>query len=87
MWKPITEDEKAIFTIKFQTEKAINDLLSELYYSDYDGIVEIVANIRKENSKLVLDVSYEKIFSPTQKRKENSVRFKIIKGKGCQKIV
>lgn len=86
MWKPITEDEKAVYTLRFQTQKAIDELLSEIYYSGYSGFVQIWPEITKIKKKLVLEVKMEKYLLTPQNSKENSVRYQIIQGKGCKKI-
>lgn len=86
MWKPVTEDEKAVYTLKFQTQKAIDELLGELYYSGYNGFVQIWPEITKKKKKLVLEIKLEKYTLIPEKSKEESVRYQIIQGKGCKKI-
>jgi len=87
MLKPVTEEEKAIFTLRVQADKAKEELLSEAFYSDYDGYLDIWAVIKTKKGKLVLEMETKRLSNSTQSLShKDAVRYHVMPGKGVKKI-
>jgi hypothetical protein len=89
MIKPVTLDEKLLFTLKFQFEKLVDELLGDLVEEKYTGLVEIwpIYSYSK-NKELKLEIKYEKIVNVAAKKKsELSLRYHVAGEKGVKLIV
>lgn len=87
MLKPITSGERLELTMKIQFEKAIEELLYDLYEQKYNGFVDIWADIVKKKGKVVLDVQLKKIkVGSDPVTNDKCVRYHILPGKGVKKI-
>lgn len=89
MLKPVTEREKAEYTLKIQTGKAIEEILTELYFGGYEGFVDIwpVVKPDKKTGKLVLEVKSKKTLIATAKMADDgAARYHIAQGKGFKMI-
>lgn len=89
MLKPVTEQEKARYTLEIQFHRAVQELLCETYESGYSGYVDIwpVFESNKKNTQVVMTVSSAKVLvsSPTKKR-PGAQRYHIVQGKGCKRV-
>ena len=87
MLKPITEEEKAKYTLKVQTERAIQELLAEAYESGYNGYIDIWPIINSEKKQIIFEIQSKKILTPSAEASNKfAVRYHVLQGKGCKKI-
>jgi hypothetical protein len=87
MLKPITIEEKLDWTLRFQTEKAMNELFCDLIDQKYFGLVDIWANVKKEKGKIVLEIKMEKIKHSTDPMtNDKCARYLINPNKGVKLI-
>ena len=87
MLKPITEQEKAEFTLKLQFEKAVMELLTEAYEAGYTGYLDLYPSMEARRGQLVLEVKVTKV--PTSSHKlsdQNALRFHVQQGKGFKRV-
>ena len=89
---PLTEKEKLSYTLEVQTQKAIEELLSDAFYVDkYEGFLDIWPEEMKvdDNKTSVLKIEFQSkkvksIASPQEK--PNAIRFHISQSKGVKRI-
>lgn len=87
MLKPITEVERAQFTLKHQLEKAVEELLAEAYESGYTGYLDIWPLIKTSKNKLVMEVQSKKVPQPAALFSHaEAIRYHVQQGKGCKRI-
>lgn len=87
MLKPVTRHEKLEYTIKFQGERAINELLSEFIEEKYDGYVDIWFLTEKKDDGVIFKVESKKITLKSQPlTNPNAARFHIDPSKGAKLI-
>lgn len=87
MLKPITKEEKLDWTLRVQTDKAMNELFCDLMDQKYFGLVDVWANVKKQKGKFVLEVKMEKIKHPTDPMTNNiCARYHIVPDKGVKLI-
>jgi hypothetical protein len=87
MLPPITEQEKAMYTIKLQLEKATEDLLAEAYESGYTGYLDIWPLIKSNKKQLILEVESKKVLtSSSALSHKEAMRYHVQQGKGCKRI-
>ncbi len=88
MLKPITEEEKAKFTLCVQADKARDELLAEVYESGYEGYLDIWGVVsRNKKKKLVLDVKCAKVMYPNALTSHpDAARYHVAQGKGVKKL-
>ncbi|NBP15561.1 hypothetical protein EBU95_14375 [bacterium] len=82
-----TKKQKLEFTVTFQLERAIEELLSEAYHEEkYDGLLAISWNHDADSSKTNLSIQSKKIPAVPEKRQQNTVYFHICQGKGTKRL-
>lgn len=87
MLKPITEAEKAKFTLQVQFQRGVEELLSEVYETGYNGYLDIWPVISTKNKQLIMSISSNKIsFASSPDSNKNSIRYHIVQDKGCKRI-
>jgi hypothetical protein len=88
MLKPITEEEKLQFTLNLQAEKAVEEMLAEIYYSGYNGYVDIWPVLKKEKGKVVMELSLKKLGTSGAVKitDENAVRYHVVQNKGYLRV-
>jgi hypothetical protein len=87
MLPPITEQEKAMYTIKLQLEKATEDLLSEAYESGYSGYIDIWPIVTNNKKQVILEVSSKKVLTASSSLShKEAMRYHVQQGKGCKRI-
>lgn len=87
MLKPATRHEKLEYTIKFQGERAINELLSELIEQGYQGYVDIWFSTETKEGEVLFKVESKKITHKSQPlTNPNTARFHIEPSKGAKLI-
>lgn len=87
MLKPITEQEKAAFTLKAQLERSIQELLAEAYDAGYTGYLDIWPEMDHGRKQVIMTVKSGKVLSSTSPMSdENAIRYHVAQGKGCKRI-
>ena len=87
MLPPITEQEKAVYTLKLQLQKATEELLAEAYESGYTGYLDIWPVIKTKKGQLIMEVESKKVsHSSASSTHEEAMRYHIQQGKGCKRI-
>lgn len=87
MLKPITEVERAQYTLKIQLQKATEELLAEAYESGYTGYLDIWPVIKTKKGQLIMEVESKKVLhSSSSTKHEEVMRYHIQQGKGCKRI-
>lgn len=88
MLKPITEQERAVFTLKFQFQKAVEELLLEAIDDGYQGYLDVWPEISKSNSSEVcMEVKSKKVPLPvTSKSHPDCARYHVVPSKGYKRI-
>lgn len=87
MLKPITEAERAKYTIKIHTERATQELLAEAYESGYNGYIDIWPIIKTKKDKLVLELKSKKVSTAVESLTSfEAVRYHVAPNKGVKKI-
>jgi len=82
-----TKKQKLEFTVTFQLERAIEELLSEAYHEEkYDGLLAISWNHDVDSSKTNLSIQSKKIPAVPEKRQQNTVYFHVCQGKGTKRL-
>ena len=88
MIKPVTFDEKLLFTLKLQMEKLTDEILADLMEERYTGVVEIWPVHTYTKGEVKLEVKFEKISSTALKKKNKlSLRYHVLPDKGVKLIV
>lgn len=85
--KPITKEEKLVFTLKIEIEKMIDEILGQLFHEEkYSGVVEIWPEINENSSgELKVEVKHQKIQNTTVKKKNKwSIRYHVAPEKGVK---
>lgn len=93
MLKPITEQEKLLFTMQLNAERGTNELLSELYYDEkYEGYVDIwpTLSIKKtvfSKQRVKLQIGSKKVLAATSPLSNpNAIRYHVSQSKGVKKL-
>lgn len=87
MLPPITEQEKALYTLKLQLEKATEELLAEVYEAGYTGYVDIWPVVKTNKKQLILEVESKKVLHASSGLShQEAMRYHIQQGKGCKRI-
>jgi len=88
MLKPITEQERAAFTLQFQFQKAVEELLLEAIDAGYQGYVDVWPEISKsKSSEICMEVRSKKIPSPaSSKSHTDCARYHVVPSKGYKRI-
>lgn len=87
MLPPITEQEKASYTLKLQLQKATEELLAEVYEAGYTGYVDIWPVIKSNKKQLILEVESKKVLTASSSlSSQDAMRYHIQQGKGCKRI-
>lgn len=87
MLRPITEEEKAKFTLQVQFQRGVEELLSEVYETGYNGYLDIWPVITTKNKQVILSISSNKTnFASSPDSNEDSIRYHIVQDKGCKRI-
>ena len=87
MLKPVSTEEKLEWTLRVQTQKAIDEILTMLLDENYTGFVDIWAILKQQKKKMVLDVQHKKIKQVSDElSNENCVRYHVLPGKGVKLI-
>jgi len=87
MLPPITEQEKAVYTLKLQLQKATEELLAEAYESGYNGYIDIWPIVTNNKKQLTLEVSSKKVLVASSGLSHNeAMRYHVQQGKGCKRI-
>ena len=87
MLKPITEEERAKYTLKVQTEKATQELLAEAYEAGYNGYIDIWPELSNNKKQLIFEMKSKKILTVSSPRSHDfAIRYHVLQGKGCKKI-
>jgi len=88
MLKPVTEHEKATFTIKHNFQKAVEELLYEIYSDGFNGTVDIypIFSVDQRTNKITMEVKSEKVSGFKAAVPPGGARFHVQQGKGCKKI-
>lgn len=87
MKEPLSVEKKINVTLAVQGQKAIEELLSELYESGYKGYVDLWFVMEPTKNGLVLEINSTKVntaYSP--KTHEQSIRYHIVPGKGYKQL-
>jgi hypothetical protein len=87
MLPPITEQEKAVYTLRLQLQKATEELLAEVYEAGYTGYVDIWPVIKSNKKQLILEVESKKVLTASSSLSHNeAMRYHVQQGKGCKRI-
>lgn len=88
MLKPITEQERAAFTLKFQFQKAVEELLLEAIDAGYQGYLDVWPEISKsKSSEVCMEVKSKKIPSAvSSKSHPDCARYHVVPSKGYKRI-
>lgn len=87
MLPPITEQEKASYTLKLQLQKATEELLAEVYEAGYTGYVDIWPVIKSNKKQLILEVESKKVLTASSTlSNQDAMRYHVQQGKGCKRI-
>lgn len=87
MLPPITEHEKALYTLKLQLQKATEELLAEVYEAGYTGYVDIWPVLKTKKTQLIMEVESKKVLLAVSPMSHNeAMRYHIQQGKGCKRI-
>ena len=87
MLKPITEVERAQYTLKLQLQKATEELLAESYEAGYTGYLDIWPVIKTKKNQLIMEVESKKVSqSASPPSHQEAMRYHIQQGKGCKRI-
>lgn len=87
MLKPITEEERAKYTLKIQFQRGTEELLSEAYESGYNGYIDIWPLLTVKDNKLIMTVQSSKVpFVSTVNSHAEAIRYHICQHKGCKRI-
>ena len=87
MLKPVTEVERAKFTLKAQFDRAVQELLSEVYDTGYTGYLDIWPEISTKDKQIVMAVQSAKAtFASSVLNHKDAVRYHIVQDKGCKRI-
>lgn len=87
MLKPITEQERAQYTLKIQLERATEELLSEAYESGYTGYLDIWPALKTKKNQIIMEVESKKVLQAVSPMSHNeAMRYHIQQGKGCKRI-
>jgi hypothetical protein len=87
MLRPITEEEKAKFTLQVQFQRGVEELLSEVYETGYSGYLDIWPVITTKNKQVILSISSNKVsFASSPDSNKDSIRYHIVQDKGCKRI-
>ena len=87
MLPPITQTERAQYTLKLQLERATEELLSEAYESEYTGYLDIWPVIKTDKKQLIMEVESKKVLHSASPLSHNeAMRYHIQQGKGCKRI-
>jgi hypothetical protein len=82
-----TKKQKLEFTVTFQLERAIEELLAEAYHDEkYDGMLAISWEHNADKSKTDLSIHSKKIPAIPEKRQPNTVYFHVCQGKGTKRL-
>jgi len=92
--KPLTEKEKLSYTIETQTQKAIEELLSDAFYIEkYEGFLDIwpveinLEEQTKKNKVLKIEFQSKKVKSfGSPSENKNAIRYHISQSKGVKRI-
>jgi len=87
MLKPITEAERAKFTLKTQFQRGVEELLADSYESGYTGYLDIWPVLSTKDKRVIMSVSSKKVgFASSVPSDSEAIRYHIIQGKGCKRI-
>lgn len=87
MLPPITQTERAQYTLKLQLERAAEELLAEAYESGYTGYLDIWPVIKPKKNQLILEVESKKVLQAVSPMSHHeAMRYHIQQGKGCKRI-
>lgn len=89
MLKPITEQEKLLFTLQVEAERGTQELLSELYYDKkFEGYVDIwpILSTRKQGQVKLEIKSKEVMSSVASPTHRDATRFHVNQAKGVKKL-
>jgi hypothetical protein len=87
MLTPITEAEKAKYTLKIQFERAVEELLVETYESGYTGYLDIWPVVNTNKNQVVMKVACKKVLlAVSPSTNSEAMRYHIQQGKGCKRI-
>jgi hypothetical protein len=87
MLPTITEQEKAVYTLRLQLQKATEELLAEVYEAGYTGYVDIWPVIKSNKKQLILEVESKKVLTASSSLSHNeAMRYHVQQGKGCKRI-
>ena len=86
MLPPITEQEKAVYTLRLQLQKATEELLAEVYEAGYTGYVDIWPVIKSNKKQLILEVESKKVLTASSLSHNEAMRYHVQQGKGCKRI-
>lgn len=92
--KPISTEEKFMFTAQTLAQRGVDEILSTLFWDEqYNGLVDLWLEVahsapQKKNKKATeaeLVVRYKKVGSPFQKlSQETAVRYELKQGRGVR---
>lgn len=87
MLKPITEEERAKYTLQMQFHRGVEELLSEAYEAGYNGYLDIWPSISTKNNKLIMSVESKKVsFASSVQSHPEALRYHVCQNKGCKRI-
>lgn len=87
MLHPITEAERAKFTLKTQFQRGVEELLAESYDSGYSGYLDIWPTLTTKDKQVVMSVSSQKVgFASSNLSDPEAIRYHILQDKGCKRI-
>jgi hypothetical protein len=87
MLKPVTEAEKAKFTLRLQFDRAVQELLSEAYEAGYKGYLDIWPEMSTKDKQLVMTVQSSKAtFASSALSNSDAIRYHVVPAKGCKRI-
>jgi hypothetical protein len=87
MLPPITEQEKAVYTLRLQLEKGTEELLVEAYESGYTGYIDIWPVVNPKKNKIIMEIASKKVLqSVSPMSHKEAMRYHIQQGKGCKRI-
>jgi hypothetical protein len=87
MLPPITEQEKAVYTLRLQLEKGTEELLVEAYESGYTGYIDIWPVVNPKKNKIIMEIASKKVLqSVSPMSHKEAMRYHVQQGKGYKRI-
>jgi hypothetical protein len=87
MLPPITQTERAQYTLKLQLERATEELLAEAYEAGYTGYLDIWPVIKSNKKQVIMEIESKKVLQAVSPMShQEAMRYHIQQGKGCKRI-